>query len=247
MCDDIIQQGLPVLAEESKLDIRDRFNCMVRTIDDRVIYIELPRDPVAQNNFLKGIPIYNQDTIPARGIFTWILYKTTGSPDLKFAATETITPFEIGTMHKTMAFLVGANTIHGAGELYRGPDGNYVNTLSGTYMLKWKMEHYEDTVCTPDILEGIVAKLVRPYVRGHEFTTKAFITQSTRVDPDVLDTYRAAGFMVKTYPSKAVCEADPETSNYRLAEARRNAQRKAQEAIQARVAELGKRNRSAQS
>jgi hypothetical protein len=239
MCDEIIQRGLPVLAEESKLDLRERFNCMVRTTGEQVIYIELPRDPEAQRLFLDGIPVYNETNLPREGIFTWILYRTAGSP-IKFAATEAISPFEIGTMHKTLAALVKADTIHGAGEL---KDGSF-NVLSGTYMLKWKMEHYEDPVCTPDILESIVINLVKPFLRGYQLTNTTFIAQSQRVSPAVLDQYRAAGFLVKTYPNKAACEADPDTSNYKLAEARREAQRKTQQAMQARVTELGKRNRS---
>ena len=157
-----------------------------------------------------------------------------------FAATEAITPFEIGTMHKTMAGLVRAERIHGAGEISDG----YFNVLSGTYMLKWKMEHYEDPKCTPDLLESIVVKMVRPYLPGYQLTNTTFITQSQRVTPKILDNYRAAGFLVKTYPNKASCEADPETSLYKLAEVKREAQRKIQEAQQARIAELGKRNRS---
>ena len=239
MCEDIIQNGLPVLAEESKLDLRERFNCMVKTPDNEVIYIELPRDPEAQRHFLEAIPIYSETNLPREDIFTWILYKTAGSP-IKFAATEAITPFEIGTMHKTLAFLVKAETVHGAGEISDG----YFNVLSGTYMLRWKMEHYEDPVCTPDTLESIVVKLVRPFLRGYQLTNTTFITQSQRVSPKALDQYRAAGFLVKTYPNKTACEADPETSLYKLAEVRREAQRKTQEAMQARVAELGKRIRS---
>lgn len=223
MCEDVIQRGLPVLADDAKLDIRERFNCAVRTTDEQVIYIELPRDPEAQHNFLRGIPIYDQTNMPREGIFTWILYKTAGSP-IQFAATETITPFEIGTMHKTIAWLVHAETIHGAGEIYRGPDGNYFNVLSGTYMLKWKEQYWENKECTADMIENAVMKLVRPYVRGHELTNKTFIVQSTRVDPRSLDIYRAAGFFVKTFPNRATCEADPETSFFRLAQAKKRAQ-----------------------
>jgi hypothetical protein len=244
MCDAIIEKGLPVLPEESTLDIRDRFNCMVKLPDNQVIYIELPKDPELQSNFLRGIPIYNETNLPSEGIFTWILYRSPGSADIRFAATEAITPFEIGTMHKTMAWLVGAQTIHGAGEIHRSSEGNFFNVLSGTYMLRWKMEHYEDEVCTPDVLEDIVVKRVKPYLRSYEFVKTTFISQSQRVNPKVLEIYRAAGFTVKTFPNKAACVADPSTSFYRFEQAKLEAKRKAQEAADSRATELRKRIRS---
>jgi hypothetical protein len=138
-------------------------------------------------------------------------------------------------MHKTLAHLVKAAKIHGAGEISRSSDGDFFNTLSGTYMLKWKMEHYEDPVCTPEVLEGIVAKSVKPFLPGFKYTTTTYITQSTRIHSDVLNMYRAAGFTVKLFANKAACEADPSTSLYRYAQAKRKAQQDVQDRLTKRA------------
>ena len=53
------------------------------------------------------------------GIYTWLLYSNNNSEEIKFMATEVLSPFEIGTNHQSIAYnkRVNASFIYGAGEL----------------------------------------------------------------------------------------------------------------------------------
>jgi len=75
------------------------------------------------------------------GIYTWLIYSNEAEEEenvIKFAATEVLAPYEIGTNHQSIAYnkKVNATLIYGAGELKKSNFIITFNLISGTYTKK---------------------------------------------------------------------------------------------------------------
>jgi hypothetical protein len=72
-------------------------------------------------DFLENFTVLNQEELLTAddGVYNWILYSEKDSDDIKFAAIQIQSPFEIGTTHQSLAYnkKVNASLIYGAGEL----------------------------------------------------------------------------------------------------------------------------------
>jgi hypothetical protein len=218
--------GFPIVMKPS-------MNCMYRVQGTQdIAYVGLPgsNKPNATPEekegfkaqvraFLSGIPRLSVEQLESapEGIYTWILHSDGSGAPPQFAASETETMLELGTVHYSIAVSVGAKAVHGAGELWKHGNEYTVNFLSGTFMDSWRsalpgicplptMEFYLknklQTEVFPELFRGKTLSFTKdPFVvsrmLGKELTTAR------------LEDYVRAGFVVCVYDKsqEAECKA----------------------------------------
>lgn len=181
-------------------------NCSV-PVDGKFAYIELPKEKEWLNLFLKTIErLTPRQLLQSKySVFTWILYKKNGQ--LQFAASPVRSIFEVGTLHRNIAQAVGANTIHGAGEIKKARDGLYYNFISGTYMVPWIRK--KDRTCTLAEMEEYITPKLQEFFPGILLrkSESTFITSSfTPVTMEELKLYKDAHFTVCIHDSQDTCK-----------------------------------------
>jgi hypothetical protein len=172
-------------------------NCSI-PIGDKIAFVGLPTDPEALKIYLNQVVRYTPETIAnVDGIFTWLMYRTRGS-EMKFAASKVLSPYEVGTLHRSIAKSVGAVSIHGAGEMEKKGKTIVFNTLSGSYMVDW-FKKVKARDCTASQLEVHVSNEFRNMMRGYtlQTTTKTLVDlEHLKPTMEELQLYADFGFVV---------------------------------------------------
>ena len=177
--------------------LKDAQNCRI-PIGDKIAFVSLPKETEWLNIYLRSIERLTPNQLVNRnGVFTWIFYRKNGSSELRFAASQVHSSLETGTLHRAIARFVGADTIHGAGEMKKV--GNHIefNFESGSYVLDWV--NPKDVSCTPGEMESYLDPLFRQQFPGMTFSQhpKTFIGQKeTPLTMEELQLYADAHFIV---------------------------------------------------
>uniref|UniRef100_A0A6C0J5H1 Uncharacterized protein n=1 Tax=viral metagenome TaxID=1070528 RepID=A0A6C0J5H1_9ZZZZ len=210
-CDPVWRKGYRVSPEEVNNTYKIRLPCLENailwnvTVDGVVIRKEPgqkgpvggalllpPTERVAFENYLRAIPRLHPEQITQDGVYTWIMYD--GG---QFVATRVDTPFEVGTVHNSLALSVGAHVINGAGELKKNGSSIAFNLESGSFMKPWLRSKERDRYCPTKKLEDYVEDKIRILFPGAFYLGRSFITQDAfPITQDVLDVYLHAGFRV---------------------------------------------------
>ena len=158
-------------------------------------------DPAKVQELLRRFPRLNATelTSPAAadGVYTWLLYSVVGSDEVRFVATEVISPFEIGTRHQSMVYnaRVEADKIYGGGELIKQDGAITFNLLSGTYSRPLVEANYNRSVTNAIVaaFKGFFPEA--EYDRGRG----SYISKVKTVPRELLDVYKAAGYTVRVF------------------------------------------------
>ncbi len=218
--------GFPIVMKPS-------MNCMYRVQGTQdIAYVGLPGsnkpDATPEEKegfkaqvraFLAGIPRLTIDQLDSapEGIYTWILYSDGSGAPPQFAASETETMLELGTVHYSIATSVGAKAVHGAGEVWKHGGEYTVNFLSGTFMDSWRPAL--PGICPLPTMEVYLKNKLQKEVfpelfRGKtlSFTKDAFVVSrmlGKEITTARLEEYVRAGFVVCVYDKsqEAECKA----------------------------------------
>lgn len=200
-CDEVWSEGLR-FEWEDKWDspYKDALNCSVRTQTGEFVSIKPPADITA---FLAGLRIYDSSNL-IDGIFTWMFYNTSDNPAIRFAASKVESEFEVGTAHKVMGLRLRAAKVYGAGELKKEGTVITYNLESGSYMKPWKEAREKKRSCMPEEIEAKVDSVFLNLFPGAVKREGTFISKM-RVSTELLEEYRAAGFIVDVQPDRVTC------------------------------------------
>lgn len=184
-------------------------NCAI-PIGDKIAFVALPKEGTdALKIYLSQVVRYTPETIANEdGIFTWLMYRSARSSEMKFAASKVLSPYEVGTLHRSIAKSMGAVSIHGAGEMEKRGKTIVYNMLSGSYMLDWfKKVKVRD--CTAAQLEVHISNEFRDVFRGYNLqtTTKTLVDiEHLKPTMEELQLYADFGFIVCIHDASKVDE-----------------------------------------
>ncbi len=201
MCDGIWERGFPVekMTAKEAVNVKKSFNCKVQTQDGaKYVLIELPKEDRVYETFVQAIRLYTDVASLPNGLYTWIFPSPT-----TIALTPVLSAIEAGSAHMTIAYRVGADKIHGAGELKKQGNTVTYNLLSGTYMLKW-LDSVEE--CR-EPLESTIRAAFERMVPGAVFVDTTMIVKDTRITTADLDWYSTQGFSVRLFDDAKTCVA----------------------------------------
>jgi hypothetical protein len=150
-------------------------------------------------DFLENFIILNQDELlnANNGVYNWILYSEDNSNIIKFAATQVLSAYELGTNHQSIAYhkKVNAKLVYGGGELKKEDKKIIFNILSGTYTYVLKLIDYDDNVP-----EKICNKIVEFFPDANfNNTYESYIDSVETVSNKLLELYKNNGFIVKMF------------------------------------------------
>jgi hypothetical protein len=150
-------------------------------------------------DFLENFTILNQDELlnANDGVYNWILYSEDNSDVIKFAATQILSAYELGTNHKAIAYhkKVNAKLVYGGGELKKEDKKIIFNILSGTYTYVLKLIDYDDNVPVK-----ICNKIIEFFPDANfNNTYESYIHSVRTVSNKLLDLYKSNGFIVKMF------------------------------------------------
>jgi hypothetical protein len=158
-------------------------------------------DPPKVQALLRRFPRLNaaELTSPAAadGVYTWLLYSVVGSDEVRFVATEVISPFEIGTRHQSMVYnaRIEADKIYGGGELIKEDGAITFNLLSGTYSRPLVEANYDHSVSN-----AIVAAFKGFFPEAeYDRSRDSYISKVKTVPRELLDVYKEAGYTVRVF------------------------------------------------
>lgn len=182
--------------------LKPSVNCTFK-VDGKIAYVGLPEDDAKTIAFIRELPLVNdisdfvveeadfeegRDIVPD-GVYTWILYKRPGAGkgDFSWAFRPVRSILEVGTLHKSIARAVGAESIHAAGELAKVAGKLTINYLSGSFMLN---------DCNRKAKETIMTELFLSYLEfvPFKFTDKTLITAQPTMEE--LQFYANKGFRI---------------------------------------------------
>jgi hypothetical protein len=115
---------------EDFVAVRAYHNCRLK-FNDKFFHINMKS--MRKEDFLEEIPLLKHKPT-ATGFYTWVVSSKEGE-EKKFTCCKAFSILEIGTLHKTITYRVGAEKVHAAGEIFVDDDKKlYFNFESGTYM-----------------------------------------------------------------------------------------------------------------
>lgn len=158
-------------------------------------------DPAKVQELLRRFPRLNATELAspaaADGVYTWLLYSVDGSDEVRFVATEVVSPFEIGTRHQSMVYnaRIEATKIYGGGELIKQDGAITFNLLSGTYSRPLVEADYDNSVSNAIVaaFKGFFPEA--EYDRGRG----SYISKVKTVPRELLDVYKEAGYTVRVF------------------------------------------------
>jgi hypothetical protein len=203
-CEEVWAEGLR-FEWEDKWDspYKDALNCSIRTHGGEFVSIKPPADKSQLTAFLSGLRMYDSTNL-TDGIFTWMFYNTSENPTIRFAASKVESEFELGTAHKVMGLRLRAAKVYGAGELKKESGTITYNLESGSYMKPWKESREKKRYCMPEEIETKVDTVFLTLFPGAVKREGTFISKM-RVSNELLEEYRAAGFIVDVQPDRVTC------------------------------------------
>jgi hypothetical protein len=186
-------------------------------VDGKRSYIAA-KDEDSLRKFIDSNPVVKTMDDAEEGVYTWILYRKKKGEKVKFAASKVQSVLEIATLHRAIAYVTKAETIHGAGEMKKTEKKLRVNAQSGSFMVEWKKNLPEG--CSLTEMCNFVLEKVKPFlpeegVEFHEYTSEekdkdeTFIKgKSLEPSKKELDSYEKRGLIVCSYETEKECKAD---------------------------------------
>lgn len=151
--------------------------------------------------FLDNFEVLNQEEILTAndGVYNWILYSEKDSKDIKFAATQIESPYEIGTTHQSLAYnkKVNASLIYGAGELKIEDRKVTFNVLSGTYTYNIQISTFDfDRIVTRQIIDKFIELFPESI---YEDCKDSYVHSLKTVSNKLLELYKKIKFTVRLF------------------------------------------------
>jgi hypothetical protein len=162
-------------------------------------------------DFLENFTVLNQDELLTAddGVYNWILYSEKDSEDIKFAAIQIESPFEIGTTHQSLAYnkKVNASLIYGAGEL-KIEDATLLeaalldkkvtfNVLSGTYTYNIQSITFDfDKIVTRQIIDKFIELFPESI---YQDCKDSYVHSIKTVSNKLLELYKKNGFIFRLF------------------------------------------------
>lgn len=209
-CEEVWEKGVETKPVDSyPIFMKPSKNCAI-PVDGKFAYVSAPDNVEEIEKYIAGIEkITGPDGFRGKsGVFTWILYRTSGDSTLKFVSTPVRSVIELGTLHHALARATGAATVHGAGEMRKRDASKneiLINFQSGSFMHEWKLPE----TCTLGEMERFLLPKVRQMLKGMIVQTprkSTFITDDmTPPTMEELSHYAAQGFKVCLYDDYGSC------------------------------------------
>jgi hypothetical protein len=137
------------------------------------------------------------------GIYTYLF-----DQNRKLHTAKVENQFEIGSLHRTLAYRGNVTHVLAAGELKKTGNKVEYNLLSGTFMKPWMEElgrAYDAKI------KEQAQELFKKAGFSATFVETGFITEDkVPVTKEQLDSYKAAGFQVKLYANRRYCRSSPQ-------------------------------------
>jgi len=154
--------------------------------------------------FLKNFTVFNQNELlnAEDGIYNWLMYTDDDANNIKFTSTQILSPFEIGTTHQSIAYnKVDAVLIYGAGELKKKDNKITFNLVSGTFTKKIIQFDFDKSV------KNQIIKKFMEFFPDSEYddTTDSYIYKLKTIPNKLLELYKQAGYIVKTFELSNDC------------------------------------------
>ncbi len=163
------------------------------------------KDSLKVYEFLENFQVVNENELlnTNNGIYNWLLYSDDNSENIKFIATQMISPYELGTTHHSIVCnkKVNARLIYGAGELKKEDNKIIFNLVSGTYTKKLTDFNYNKT-----IKEGIINKFIEFFPDStYDNTKDSYVCQLKTVPNKLLELYKNIGYTVRIFELSNDC------------------------------------------
>ena len=209
-CEEVWDVGVPTKPLESfPVFMKPSKNCAI-PIEGKWAHISAPSNVADLESYIAGVErVSSAEGFAGKaGVYTWILYRTSGDSTIKFAAGLVKSVIELGTLHHALARGTGAVTVHGAGEMKKRDASKneiLINFQSGSFMQNWVLPN----TCTTGEMERFLLPKVRQMLRGMKVETprkSTFITDEL-VPPTMeeLREYSKKGFKICLYDDPTMC------------------------------------------
>jgi hypothetical protein len=158
------------------------------------------KDLLKVYEFLENFTLVNENEllIADNGIYNWIMYSNDDSDNIKFIATQIISPYELGTTHHSIACnkKINASLIYGAGELKKEDNKIIFNLLSGTYTKKIPDFYYKE----------IINKFIEFFPDStYDNTRDSYVYKVKTVSNKLLELYKELGYTVRLFELSNDC------------------------------------------
>jgi hypothetical protein len=142
------------------------------------------------------------------GIYTWLLYSNNNSDEIKFMATEVVSPYEIGTNHQSIAYnkRVNASFIYGAGELKKKENNITFNIISGTYtknIIGYDFEKVKTNIIVNKFIN--IFQKEKEYEIKYDNTRDSYIYKVKLVSNKLLELYKNNNYVVRLFDNNNDC------------------------------------------
>jgi hypothetical protein len=121
-----------------------------KTKNNKYVYItnyKYLNDPIKRQEILYKFDRLDEQQLiySENNCYTWIIYSEKNNPNLKFRATQIISPYEVGTRHQSIIYddRLNVDKIYFAGELKKDNKNIIYNLSSGSYSLPIKNNNVE--------------------------------------------------------------------------------------------------------
>jgi len=195
----------PPLTLDEVVSVRPEHKCMNK--DGQ--YIRLNISTLNKQAFLDSNPLlYERPTNP--GVYTYLVYSNDDVTQ-EFVCCKTQSVYELGTLHMSLVYRVGAKLIHAAGEIQvtngGGGKRTEVNFLSGTYMGTYFRSLGPKSRITADSMYDLLHTKMREKL-GDDivFGNETFIPKDRPVTDQDIAAFQAYGGTVTYFPSKEECD-----------------------------------------
>jgi hypothetical protein len=149
------------------------------------------------------------------GIYTWLIYSNNEEIDgdkniIKFAATEVLAPYEIGTNHQSIAYnkKVNATLIYGAGELKKSNFIITFNLISGTYtknIVRYDFSKTKKNIIVNKFMEFFPENLYKIQYDNKCENNDSYIHNVKNVSNKLLELYKNNNFIVRLFDVNNDC------------------------------------------
>ena len=184
----------------------------IKNDDNKFVFVgkvygtsDINKDIIKVSEFLENFTVFNNDELlnASDGIYNWLLYSDDNANDIKFISTQILSPYDIGTTHQSIAHnnKVTAVVIYGAGELKKEDNKIIFNLVSGTFTKKLIQFDFDKSV-----KNQIINKFKEIFPDSeYDNTTDSYIYKVKTVSNKLLELYKQAGYIVKTFELSNDC------------------------------------------
>lgn len=203
-------ESLPPNKTHPIIMFRDH-SCSVRSNEGKYVFVAwLPLESINKNaekvqGFLRHFPRLNDKELlkAGDGIYTWLLYSTSKSEEVRFICTEVVSPFELGTRHQALVHnsRFDVYKIYGGGELFKDGLNIKFNLLSGTYSKPILQFDY-----SKNKTNALVSAFLGFFPQAEHLSDKnSLINEIILIKPETLEMYKKAGYTVRLFDDKNAC------------------------------------------